>query len=240
MRGDDMKVSPAFTRDLTTATISGLMQYYETIEDQLKGIKQHEKQKIHEYLQELDVDFEEYLAEREIANQEYAATFEMLFTNFFRFSCVILLYLVIEDKLQELCRAAKIVRKASAPVPDHPRSPIKEYKDYLKKEISLINIDWSKVDELNKVRNCIVHHSGRADNRKDPFLYSMAGKVPGFHINSREYQSIEGIEPLYLEEEMIVLDKIYCQQAIQEIGALFEQICDAIPLRSFVFHIKKQ
>lgn len=236
-----MTIHTAFMRDLTMATMNGLMHYYQTIEAQLQVVRTQEKQKTQEFLRGLNLDYEDYLSEFDVQMQEYTATFEMLFTNFFRFSCITLLYLVTEDKLRELSEAAQVVRKVSTPVPQPTSNTVNEYKKYLTDEIRITGINWGKVDELNKVRNCIVHKSGKVKGfRSEIFLRSLAKSAPGFHISGKDYSYPEDVEPLYLEDDMIVLDKSYCQQAIKEISELFEQICDAIPLHSFIARVNTQ
>ena len=76
----------AFFRNLSLAAIDSLKEYHTTFESQLKSIKDGEKVRIEEDLRRLHLSEEESFAEWSLAMDQYSAKYDMLFTNFFRYS----------------------------------------------------------------------------------------------------------------------------------------------------------
>lgn len=223
----------SFFPDLTMATLDGLAQYYETTESQLQHVKQKEYSQIISKIRSWKLSSEDEWTEWDIAMQEHTAKHDMLFTNFFRYSFVVLLFLIVENKLRELC---EIVGKLKVKTPPAAKKDImKQYKRFLEDAgVSIAQQVWESVHDLNKVRNCIVHASGNvARMAGEEYLRILARRDPSLAISGYDYEGNDS--PLYLEENMLILAPDYCSHAVADVRRLFDDLCHAVPLRGIVF-----
>jgi hypothetical protein len=227
----------AFFRNLSIAAIDSLKEYHTTFESQLKSIKDGEKVRVEEDLRRQDLAEEEAFAEWSLAMDQHSAKYDMLFTNFFRYSFAVLAFLVFEDWLNRLCCAVKDIKPLDEPVPKPGRDIIKTYKEYLKRSgVHFEDRIWQSVLDFNDVRNCIVHASGsiaRVNPRRQPKLKELASRGIGIEISN--YRNKQEHVPLYLENDMLVIQPNYLEAVILDIKSLFNTLCDAIPLYEFSF-----
>ena len=182
-------------------------------------------------IQGMELGREDQIAEWDMAMQEHAMTFDMLLPNFFRYSLIVLVFLVVENKLGELCRAVKNVR-GNIPSPPCPKNNIvNEYKKYLIKHAGISGLQWDKIHDLNKIRNCIVHASGKVKGfRHESHLRRLARREIGLSISGDDYDAEDALQPLYLDDDMLVLEPEYCKGVIKNIRGFFEELCNAVPL----------
>ena len=123
-----MKWDTVFFRNLSLATFDGLNEYYRVMELQLKTLKDNDRKKIEEDIKQLGLSYKEGFAEWDLAMQNHTATFNMMYTNFFRYSFVILVFLALEDWLHKLCLAAQDVKG----ITNSPQKPsLEEYRKYV-------------------------------------------------------------------------------------------------------------
>jgi hypothetical protein len=225
-----MEIEISFTRELTLAAVDGIAQYYEIVESQLQSAKAEERQRIHGIIKGMGLNRDDEVTEWDIAMQEHEMTFEMLLPNFFRYSCIVLLFLVVENKLGEICKAAKQAKEDMPPPPHPERDVIKEYKKYLN-QVGTSGLRWDAIHDLNKVRNCIVHASGRVKGSQyETYLRQLAKSEIGISISGDSYNFQDGLQPLYLEDDMLMLKPEYCRQVIRNVRDFFEKLCDVVPL----------
>jgi len=223
----------SFFPDLTMATLDGLAQYHETTESQLQLAKQEKYSQIISEIRSWKLSPEDEWTEWDLAMQEHTARHEMLFTNFLRYSFVVLLFLILEDKLRELC---EIVGKLKGKTPPAAkRDIVKQYKRFLEDAgVNIAQQVWESVHDLNKVRNCIVHASGNVARMPGKgYLRTLARRDPRLDISGYDYEGNDF--PLYLEENMLILAPDYCSHAVADVRRLFEDLCHAVPLRGIVF-----
>jgi len=227
----------AFFRNLSIAAIDSLKEYHTTFESQLKSIKDGEKVRIEEDLRRLDLSEDEAFAEWSLAMDQHTAKYDMLFTNFLRYSFAVLAFLVFEDWLKRLCHAVKDIKQLNEPVPKPSSAIIKTYKKYLKRSgVHSEDRIWQSVLDFNQVRNCIVHASGsiaRVDSGRQRILKELASQGIGIEISN--YQNKHEHVPLYLENDMLVIQPNYLEAVISDIKSLFNTLCNAIPLHEFDF-----
>lgn len=230
-----IKTDTGFFRNLSRATFNSLSEYHETMESTLGSMKEENRKRIEEGLKKLKLSDEEECREWDLAMQNHTATFDMLFANFFRYSFIVLLYLILEDWLYRLCVAVQDIKEYKKPLPTPSRDILNTYKEYLVK--AGVKIDdgfWQDILDFNKVRNCITHNSGCVKrSRYEPRLRTMAQKAIGIKISS--YENRGEIEPLYLENDMLIIEPQYCKSVIQDIKQLFEKLCDAASLYQIDF-----
>lgn len=221
-------------RALWLSAISGMSEYYDMLESQLESASKSARAEITSRIQSLEPAPQNERDEMDGAFQEHDAVYDMLFPNFLRYSFVVLLHLVLDDWLWRLCRTVKCVRKSCQPLPAGRRGAIKEYKRWLAKEgVSVPENVWGSVHDLTKLRNCIVHASGslkRSDHSQ--YLRKLARRQPGLRVSNASHHNEQS--PLYLEQDMLVLDASYCRCTVDDVRQLFEALCNAVPLNPFV------
>jgi hypothetical protein len=232
-----VSLDTAFFRNLSIAAIDSLKEYHTTFESQLKSIKDVERVRIEENLRRLNLAKGEAFAEWSLAMDQHSAKYDMLFTNFFRYSFAVLVFLVFEDWLNRLCRAVKDIKLLDEPVPEPSRDIVKAYKEYLKRSgVHFEDRIWQIVLDFSQVRNCIVHTSGsvaRVNPKRQHKLREIANRGIGIEISN--YQNKYEHVPLYLENDMLMIQPNYLELVISDIKSLLNMLCDAIPLHELSF-----
>jgi len=229
-----MNWDTAFFRNLFLGTFNSLNDYYETVEAQLKSLKENDRKRIDDYIGKLELGDEETYAEWSVAMQEHTATYSMLYSNFFRYSFVILLFLALEDWLHRLCLAVQDIKNHPNPLVQS-KDMLRVYKQYLADtQISVDDKLWEVAHNLQKVRDCIVHTSGSViRSRDEKHLRAMAQRKMGIKISSHVDRGDE--KPLYLENNMLIIQPDYCKSTINNIKLLIEGLCDKVPLKELDF-----
>lgn len=230
-----MKVDTAFFRSLSTAAFDSLAEYYETMESQLASMKDRDRKRIYKDLSKLGLSGEEKYREWDLAMQDHSAKYDMLFTNFSRYSFVVLLVIVLENWLHRLCLAVDDIRHPAGVVPATGEDTIRKHRDYLKKAGVLAdNSLWDDVFDLVKIRHCIVHASGNTDHSKYQLrLRDISRKGVGLSISDHTYRN--ALTPLYLETGMLMIEPRFCRSMIAKIKTLFGTLCDSVPLYEMSF-----
>jgi|GEM_PF-5509349 len=173
--------------------------------------------------------------------QEHDEKYDMMFTNFFRYSCIVLIFLVLEDHLHRLCYALQDVKQYHIGVEQYlearenaRKSTVVKYKDYINcTGVSVRPSLWEVIKDLNTIRNCIVHSSGdisRSRYKKD--IMKIAEKGVGIRISGKSDSN--ELTPLYLANNMLMIEAKYCKAVISEIAALFEELCKAAKLHTTI------
>jgi hypothetical protein len=88
-----MNRNGACLRKNKVSDMNGVAKYYDLMESQLQIAKSDDRKKIPEMLASLGLSREEEWVEWDVAMQEHEATYDMLFVNFLRYSCIALLFL---------------------------------------------------------------------------------------------------------------------------------------------------
>jgi hypothetical protein len=155
--------------------------------------------------------------------------FKSTFSESFHYSFVVLVWLVIEDELKRVCLEIQR-RKELIPQKWEGNSIIKQCKEILKKVagVPIENITlWSDIDNLQNVRNCIVHTSGFVNESRDKkhLIKLVEAKNPSLQIDNYDGR-------LRIETE-------YCQQAVQITGKFLEEIFDRVGFKDWKESDKK-
>ena len=92
-----------------------------------------------------------------------------IFPRTLRYSYITIIYSHVETKLTEICNLIRENNNLSLRLSHLSGSLIEKSKRYISSyaSFSLSTIDWSVIDELTKVRNCIVHCNGNILNSRD-------------------------------------------------------------------------
>lgn len=223
-----MRITGSFARGLTLAAIGGIKTYYEAAESGLQAFQDNELAQIRKTAEAQHWEYSDWAG----ASQEHEMTFDMLVPNYFRYSCVVLLYLIFESKLKEMC---EIAHKAAPdkPLPEFGRDFVGTCKRYLRDAADFSTQHWGQLEDLSKLRNCIVHASGRVGGRYAKHIASIAETGIGIHISGAGSEPPSELLPLYLDDNQIMIEPRYCRWIIKTVYEFFEELCDALSLPAF-------
>jgi hypothetical protein len=149
---------------LAKSALSGLAEYNAKSEILLQNASQDSIHKIedeiHRLTQEKSLSVDEQYAEWSIKMQEHEGSYDILFTNFYRYSFIILAYAVLEDHLYRLCVALYDAGRVKEPFKNCEHN-LKSYRSYIDKAAASIDVNlWESAENLRYVRNCVAHNSG--------------------------------------------------------------------------------
>jgi len=212
-------------RDLTLAAINGLARYHELMEAQLLLASHQELEHLTRKIKGMHLTEDEERREWGLARQEHEMDFGMLMPNYYRYSCVVLVYLVVESRLQEVCDVARRL-DPSLPEFKRPRSDVLgRYCKYLICNVRLRSQYWDAIHDLSLVRNCIVHACGDvrySDQRAD--LQRIANTDIGLSIGWPSAELNLDLLPLYLGDDTLMMESRYCKHIISVTRSFFEEL----------------
>lgn len=94
------------------------------------------------------------------------------FQRYFRYSVMVLIFSILEYLLEEICNVVKHFKDLSLNPGDLKGQGIERAKNFIKKACKLPfpsdSPEWKFIQDLLKVRNCIVHANGKIDEYKEP------------------------------------------------------------------------
>lgn len=229
-----MKTETVFFGILVKPALDGLIEYYETSESLLESAKKGHLSRINEEVKriakETVLSKDEEYAEWVLRIQEHENTYDMLFANYFRYSFIVLVFLVFEDHLHRFCYALQDAKGYPKPPPKPKANIIKTYGNYiLEVGVSVEPSLWEASNELNIIRNCIVHSSGditHSHHHSD--LLKISQKDIGINISHKAERT--ELTPLYLKDNMLMIESRYCKSVINDIKVLFDALCKAAQL----------
>jgi hypothetical protein len=203
-----------FFRIDTSNLLDGLAEYLEKLEGQIPAIQFNEKKSLEGWAEIEDVDSDEFDA----ALDEYKWTYDYFFPLSLRYSFVVLLFLVLENQLRMLCDEIMKRRSLNLQAADFSGNALKRSRIYLEKVVGIENIDWEKLEDLSKVRNCIVHTLGKVDLSRDKErLHQLAEQGVGISISAGESP----------DEGVILITPEYCTQSVANVRKFFDNVFDA-------------
>jgi len=124
-------------------------------------------------------------------------TIEEIHVDLFRKSTLVSLYSFLENAMNRLCR--NLARKNSYffALDDLKGEGIVRARNYLVKlagtDFNLLNGEWSKLLNLNKVRNCIVHCEGYVSASKIASIAGIINETPGLSLRNERLITVERI-----------------------------------------------
>jgi len=230
-----MKYDDSWFGILSKSAFSGLREYYQKNESLLKSEKGNDLTKIRKKAKAIGkkhkLSKDEEYGEFSLLEDQHEITYDMFFANFFRYSVVVLVYLILEDHLNKFCLALYKEKKLSKPPPK--RGSIYKYERYIQRvHLSYDQSVWDFISDLRYIRNCIVHASGNVSRREPEErseLDTIVKKDIGIHIGGElaPYR----LKPLYLDDDSIIVEPRYCETIINSLTTLFETLCKAAGLQ---------
>ncbi len=205
-----------FFRIETEGLFRNLADYHEKLESQIPIIGKNEFEKVQEWAKQESVEYGEY----DVAVDELKWDYEYYFPRSLRYSFIVLLFLVVEKQLTQLCKVVQEKHNLPIKANDLRGDIIERSKTYIHKvaRVSMDGVDWTKVSDLSIVRNCIVHTMGEITESKDnAHLQKMASANIGLSIGDDEF----------FDSGRLQISKGYCSKVVREMQAFFDQIFDA-------------
>lgn len=200
------------------ANLDMLRSYQADMQRQLEIIQKDESDRIKGVLTTI-----EDLAEQEFyldtAGDEFHYTHEVMFPRSQRYSFIVLLFLNLERMLTRFCDHVKKEGKHEIRVTDFKGDIVARSRTYLHKYAKVPEADkrfWDAIEDLSKVRNCIVHTYGQVEHSSDKKrLQDIANMNHGLSIGDYD-----------LDQGHIVLEPGYCEKAILDVSALMTELFD--------------
>jgi hypothetical protein len=213
-----MRFEIDFFRSDTEAFIQTAREYHSAMERQLNLLKNEEWARLDAMRRTLaEEDEGEYWGGR----QEHEWAFNIMFPRYFRYSFVVLQYLILEARLKELCETLRSRRSIVAKL-NGKGSLIDQVRRFLDNEAKMLAIDeirWTRINELRIIRNCIVHNSGDLVGSKDELtLRSIGAAGRGITIGTRQF----------LDNGMIVVEPEYCINCAEDVRQFFDDTFEAL------------
>lgn len=204
MRSNDLR--------LQTERLLGLLAiYHVTMEGRIKS-----QDSIDELGGESILDPEADLDDFENADEDPHETYYFEFARSLRYSFVVLLFMVIENTLNQLCELIRNSHHLAIRVTDLRGDAIERYKTYLHRLAAFPSVNWSQLEDLAVVRNCLVHTLGHIEQSRDrDRLQRLVAEDKGIVV----------INDLWRETTLIIKAK-YCSYAITIAQEFFDALFD--------------
>ncbi len=207
----------------TQNILSALTEYQKKMELQLKAVQEDEYNRFDKWAEqqaEPEDGFDKELI-WEINGDYYRWTYDFMFPRSLRYSFMVLLFLVLENQLTGLCDEIAKRRSLSVRLKDLKGDILERSKTYLHKIANVPTIDqshWIKIEDLSKVRNCIVHALGKVELSVDrKRLAYLASEGWGISIS-------DDSSP---EPGVLVLTPEYCAHAVDDMDIFFRDLFDS-------------
>lgn len=160
-------------------------------------------------------DYHEWHSDYQAQVLFFEERYERDFPSKIRYSFIVLLHIVLEERLRATCNEIQKRRNLTISEKDLRGAQFERVKTFLKK-IAEINYDnqtgWQELKDLQMIRDCIVHTNGRIEESRDKkHIYDLCKKQIGI-------SDAEG---------SLVVDKAYCLCALEAISALFNDLLNS-------------
>jgi len=182
-----------------------LKDYYHEIK---RKFERDEKDLAKRYYERIDEnEFNDYFIEENVRIED-------IFLKQFRYSIVVMIYSLLESRLNHFCHYLSKSKKLRLELDDIKGDGIERAKLYLSK-VCLIDFpeqghEWNEMIKLNIIRNCVVHAEGivhKAKNQKK--LKGVINNTCGLEVENK-YLKIENsyIDSALLDAENLI-NKVY-------------------------------
>jgi hypothetical protein len=150
---------------------------------------------------------------------------EHLFPLSLRYSFVVLLHLIVEDRLRQACDLIQKIRALPIRAKDLRGDTLEQCMVFLDRLVRIPRQSistWPRISDLSKIQNCIVHSSGRVEESRDKdYLKILVQQENSLIDLSNNEQSTE---------RQLVISPEYCVIATLVAGRFFEEVFEAANL----------
>lgn len=200
----------------TDFAFRSLKDYLEMVEKQFEAIREIERARTNLTPPPglTEEEYQEWYSEYQAEVLYFEDRYEHDFPSKTRYSFVVLLHIVLEDRLRATCNEIQKRRNLPITEKDLKGAPLERVSIFLKKIAGIDYNDqagWQKLKDLQMIRDCIVHTNGKIDESRDKKrIYDLSKKNIG--ISS--------------EDGSLAVDKSYCICALEAISAYFTGLLD--------------
>lgn len=146
-------------------------------------------------------------------SREYR-TIQDIFIGTYRKSTLVSIYSFLENTMRSLCEYIYEVNEYPIKLDDLKGDGIQRSKEYLEKMAKIkfdsINSSWSNLQNLNALRNCIVHTEGDIKN------FKRSQKLKNI-VENNDYLSLE-------RDRDIVIEREFIDETINEVEKLIDYL----------------
>ncbi len=207
-----MKIN--FFRIESMGMLSGINNYQDEMEALIIFIKKAEMDKILSQSNYDDLDVGELHANIDGARYEY----EYNFPKFFRYSYIVLLFMITEKLLVKICNNLELRKNIQIGLNQLNGGIVERSKTYIHK-LAMIdtNLNWTAIEELSIVRNCIVHTLGEfLDSRNSKRIKDLIELKKGLSHNNG----------FLLKQDELYIEQCYCKESAIKVRDFFNELFD--------------
>jgi len=202
--------------------LNGLINYLAIMDTQVEHIEIEQSEQLKKDLETIpnswsDSDQYSFIQWRENEYQQFKSTF----AESFRYSFIVLVWLVVEDELKRVCIEIQR-RKELAPQKWKSNGVFVQCKEILKKVagVSVENVaHWSSICDLQKIRDCIVHTSGFVNDSRDKDYLKKLVEGKRFNLQIDDYDG------------RLRITTEFCKLAVQSTTEFFAEIFDGAGIK---------
>ncbi|MGA9398273.1 MAG: hypothetical protein WBV22_08435 [Anaerolineaceae bacterium] len=197
----------------TTNVINALIEYQKSIET---DIKENTPRKIAKYEEKLLNDGIDFTKNGLI---QYEWTYSYFFPLIMRYSYISLLWTALENRLNSYCSFIHKEYKPIFFVNNIKGGYLERTKDYFKQIDNYKRVEWTFIQHLYIVRNCIVHSFGKIDlltDNKQILINIIKSKIYTGLTSTENEGSIT-----------LIVSPEYCVKAIGEVNDFFRSLFNA-------------
>jgi hypothetical protein len=160
---------------------------------------------------------------------DFKRRFNEFYPRSLRYSSVVLLVIVTENYLNEICDAVYERRKLPIRAKDLTGRGIERSLNYLK---AMVGVEpgkirhWQRMSALSEIRNCVVHRFGKVRNKHqeetDKRIANIIKREPGLKLS--EADAFSGSEE---DMRMLLIDPAFCRTAVVATQEFFADVFDS-------------
>ena len=179
-------------KDFANNRLEEFRQYTQEIEEKFESDKAGLAQRYDEAVASLSAE-EANMADDYFSDEYY--TIEETFIGQYRKSTLVSLYSFLEHSMNSLCKHLKSKNQYTYALDDLAGNGIVRARSFLEKsagaDFTALNTEWSKLQTLNKVRNCIVHCEGDVNASAHKSLAELVKNTQGLSLRSEYFIAVE-------------------------------------------------
>lgn len=190
--------------------------YVLAIESNFQGKKGELRKRYEDEIKKIEKESEEKYHISDYYEEELI-TIDRVYLETFRYSAIVSIYSILESSMNALCNHLMKSKELSLELKEIRGEGIERAKLYLEKvchvKLPAKSNSWSKIQNLNKIRNCIVHAEGDVDRTRNP----------------RKLKNIiKNTDGLDLMNVYIKIDKKYLEDSIESIEDFLQRLCEKV------------
>jgi hypothetical protein len=170
-------------------------------------------------------EYQELYGEHQEQLHQLDYEFTIAYPRLLRYAFVTILHSLVETGLRSVCNVVgerKALGKRIGPRDDKFFERAKEILRAASLSSVICDPKWVALSDLQKVRDCIVHHGGRvADSRDAERLHCLIEQSIGLSLQSGEH-----FLALPEDEGLLIVERSFCEKMLENATAFFVDVFD--------------